>query len=261
MKIVNEKVKTIDKFNLDVIVRIPDRQIKKTIIMCHGLTSDKNGRKNQLLKIAAKLCNAGHKVIQFDWRGHGKSSGEDLDVCLTSFDIDLTTIVNKYINEDEQFYMFGFSFGGFSINQYLFKNQNTSIKKVVLIGPPLSPIYSSLLNKNEFCYQEIHEAQENGTLESNGYVYWKSKNFKVSKKFLDECYNYDYRSALKYLYNRTLLLQGTNDRNVEKHFNEMFAKEYNLIYKEYEASHSLWIFGDSSKKCCTFLKSPQKSTK
>ena len=53
--------------------------------MCHGLTSSKEGRRNQLKTIAEKLCNDGYKVIQFDWRGHGKSSGTDIDVNLTGF--------------------------------------------------------------------------------------------------------------------------------------------------------------------------------
>ena len=68
MKIKCDKIKTIDNFELDVEIRFPENQIKSTVVMCHGLTSSKHGRKEQLLKIANKLCENGFKVIQFDWR-------------------------------------------------------------------------------------------------------------------------------------------------------------------------------------------------
>lgn len=239
MKKINERVQTKDKFDLDVQILIPDKEVKNTVVMCHGLTSKKTGRRNQLQVIADKLCYNGYKVIQFDWRGHGNSSGSDMDVSLSGFQTDLNTIINTYV-KDESFYMFGFSFGGFAVNQWLYLTNNTSVKKVALIGPPLNPIYSSLLNNNEFCYQEIYDAIQDGSLEKNGYAYWASKDWKVSKKFLDECYKHDYKKAITYLSNRTLLLQGKNDKNVNKNFNEMYAAEYNLKYKEYDASHSLW---------------------
>lgn len=239
MKIINEKVKTKDDFELNIKISLPDEDYKKAIVMCHGLTSSKDGRRGQLKNIAEKLCSDGYKVIQFDFRGHGESSGIDTDVNLTGFQTDISTIIETYI-KNEDFYIFGFSFGGFAVNQWLYLTQNTSVKKVALIGPPLNPIYSSLLNTNEFCYQEIYDAMQDGSLDKNGYAYWKSKDWKISKKFLEQCYEYDYRKAISHLSNRTLLLQGKNDKNVDKNFNEMYAKEYNFKYKEYDASHSLW---------------------
>ena len=41
MKIINEKVKTKDDFELDIKISFPDGDYKKTIVMCHGLTSFK----------------------------------------------------------------------------------------------------------------------------------------------------------------------------------------------------------------------------
>lgn len=239
MNLVKDKITTPDNFELDVEIRIPDGKIKKTIVMSHGLTSYKEGRKNQLLEIANALCDNGFKVIQYDFRGHGKSSGIDLDVCPSSLKIDLETIINHYV-ANEDYYLFGFSFGGFATCEYLFYTNNTSVKKVVLIGPPLDPINSSLLNPKEFCQPEIQEAIDSGNLERDGYAYWSSKNFRVSKKFLDECYSFDYKNAMKVLSGRTLLLQGKNDKNVDKDYNERYSREYNFKYIEFDASHSLW---------------------
>lgn len=236
--VVYEKIKTIDNFELDVEIREPECYKNKIVIMCHGLTSSKHGRHNQLLKIAETLYKDGYKVIQFDWRGHGKSSGRDLDVTLSSFQTDLSAVIDKYI-KDEELYLFGFSFGGLAVNQYLYLKENISIKKVVLIGPPLDPINSSLLNANTFCQPEILNAQINGSLEINGFVELQAKKWKMSKLFIKDCYDYDYKSAIKYLSNRTLLLQGNLDRNVDKLYNKNFAKQYCFQYKEFQASHSL----------------------
>jgi len=238
MKIENKKIRTNDCYELDIEIRKPTISYKKVIIMCHGLTSKKEGRKGQLTKIADTLCENGYKVIQFDWRGHGKSSGIDLDVCPSSFYKDLTSIIEEYA-KNEELYLFGFSFGGFAVNQYLYLMKDVNIKKIVLIGPALDPINSSLLNQKTFCYEETNKAIESGNLEKDGYVLWKSKNWRVSKKFIDECYAYNYKEAIKFLSNRTLILQGIQDKNVDKEFNERFSKNYNIEYMEFNASHSL----------------------
>lgn len=245
MNILNEKVITEDGFELDVQIRIPNSDIKKIIIMSHGLTSNMAGRDNQFFKLADSLCENGFKVIQYDFRGHGKSSGIDLDVSLSSLKNDLEMIVNKYIS-NEEYYLFGFSFGGLTTCKYLFDTNNTNVRKVVLIGPPLDPINSSLLNPNEFCYDEMHNAIETGSLEKDGYVYLSSKDFKFSKLFLDECFKFDYENAIETLSGRTLLLQGKNDKNVDKNYNEKYSKIYNFKYVEFDASHSLWEMFDDA---------------
>ena len=238
MNIIKEKVKTADGFELDVQINEPTSMYKKLVIMSHGLTSYKEGRRNQLTIIASALCNAGYKVIQYDFRGHGKSSGKDLDVSPTSLKTDLETIINQYA-KNEEYYLFGFSFGGFATCEYLYYTNNSSVKKVVLIGPPLDPINSSLLNPKEFCCEPIVNAQESGSLDRDGYVFWETKNFRLSKQFLDECYKFNYREAIKTLSGRTLLLQGINDKNVDRDYNKKYAREFNLDYLEYNASHSL----------------------
>lgn len=104
-KIIYEKVKTDDGFLLDVKIRVPDKNPKKTIVMCHGMTSTKQCRRNQLLKLANRLWEDDYKVIQFDFIGHGDSSGKDLDVSLSSFNKDLTTIINKYCKKKISIYL------------------------------------------------------------------------------------------------------------------------------------------------------------
>lgn len=247
MKIENTRVTTPDGFDLSVEIRTPEGEAKKTIVMSHGATVPRAGKNGSLIVLADALCNAGYRVVQYDFRGHGESSGKDLDVCLSGLRTDLETIIENFAGDD--YYLFGFSFGGLTTCNYLYTHKNTTVKKVVLIGPPLDPINSSLLNPKEFCQPEIQAAIDDGSLEKNGYAYWSSKDFRVAKKWLDECYAFDYKEAIKCLVGRTLLLQGKEDRNVDWEYNHRFAEEYGLEYKEYEgASHSLWEIMDEVAK-------------
>ena len=93
--------------------------------------------------------------------------------------------------------------------------------------------------------QDIYEAQKSGFLEKNDYVLLKSKNWRMSKKFLEECTEYEYKKAIPFLSNRTLLIQGLNDKNVDRDYNKKFSREYNILYKEYDSTHSLHDVIDS----------------
>ena len=78
--------------------------------------------------------------------------------------------------QKEDFYLFGFSFGGLAVNQYLYLNEDNKVKKVVLIGPILNPIESSLLNSKTICYANLHRAFEDENIDKKEYVLWIMKN-------------------------------------------------------------------------------------
>lgn len=237
MKITTKTLTTKDRFELDVVVFDPNLEAEKVLVMCHGLTSEKDGRNLQLLYLAEAMVEQGFRVVRFDFRGHGKSSGTDLDINIESLVTDLDCVIQ---GERKQLpiYLFGFSFGGFTVSEYL-QRTHLDVQKVVFWSPALDPNNSSFENNKAFCYQEIFDAKLNGSLERDGYVLWKSKGFRVSKSFVEEVKDYNFRRALESLPKQTFILQGRNDRNVDKDYNEKYAKEYNLKYKEYEASHSL----------------------
>lgn len=237
MNITNYKLKTEDNFIIDAVAHYPNIEPKITIIMCHGCTSFKDGRNLEMLKLAEKLCQNGFKVVRFDFRGHGKSSGEQIDVNLESFIKDLDCVI-KNLDDDLPIYLFGFSFGGLAVANYIYRKK-MNVDKVVLWSPSLNPWEGSFNNKNCFCYQEIHDGIVDNSLEKNGYIVLKTKNFKVSKLFINQCKNFNYLETIKFLPRNTLILQAINDRNVDKEYNEKIAKEFNIKYKEVDASHSL----------------------
>ena len=184
MEIKHYTTNTIDGFKLDTVAYIPDNSNGKIIVMCHGLTGVKQGRVKEdtyLLDLAEKLCGEGFKVVQFDWRGHGLSTGVDLDVNCNSFYNDLTAVISKE-REGLELYLWGWSIGGFSIIQYLL-NSNEKVNRAVLWSPVLEPVASFFYNKNSMaCYRSIVDSTKDGFLNEKGYALWSAKNFKISKE-------------------------------------------------------------------------------
>jgi alpha-beta hydrolase superfamily lysophospholipase len=246
MNVENKILNTKDGFSIYTETIKPITEGTKTVVMCHGLTGNMDGHHGQLLKLADMLCSNGFKVIRFNFRGHEKSSGIDLDVNVESFITDLDCVIQSECRSELKsgnLLLFGFSFGGFAVMEYICR-MNLDIPKLILWSPALNPNDSSFENKKAFCYQEIFDAKISGNLEKDGYVYWKAKDFKVSKLFVDQVKKYDYKKALNALPKNTMILQGINDKNVDKTYNEKYAKEYGFIYKEYDASHSLFEVTD-----------------
>lgn len=239
MKTQNEFIKTDDGFELAVKINEPE-EYENTIVFCHGVTNCKEGRNKELDTIADKLSQNGYRTIQFDFRGHGKSSGTDMDVSLTSFVSDLNTIINHYIDNKKKLYFLGFSFGGYTVINYEFNNPDLQIGKTLLISPALDPIHSSFLNPNEAGFENNYNTINYGGLEKDGYILWSFKNWHVSKKFVEECLAYDYLKRIKFLSNRAYMLLGTKDLSVDYRFNAAYGDLFNIKYKIYEnASHSL----------------------
>lgn len=241
MKSKNLKVKTADNFELDVVEYYPDIHNKKLIIMCHGLTGCKQGivqSDTHLTKLAEELCQKGFQVVQFDWRGHGNSSGVDLDVNCRSFLTDLDTIIQKY-KQNNELYLWGWSIGGFAITQYLFEKK-MKINRAVLWSPVLDPCGSFLYNKNSNAfYRNIVDSTKDGSFYKKGYVLWSAKNFKMSKKFLVGLRKFDFLRAISKLPKQTLIILGNNDILVDKSYAENYAHEFDFEVKHLDANHAL----------------------
>ena len=242
MNIVNYKVNTRDGFELDAINYIPAVSNGEVIFMCHGLTGVKQGRVKEdtyLYTLAKSLCSIGYKVVQFDWRGHGNSSGKDVDVNCESFFIDLDTMI-KQEQGNLKLNLWGWSIGGFSVIQYLLKT-NVNVEKVVLWSPVLDPIGSFFYNKNSVaCYRSIIDSTKDGSLYKNGYALWSAKNFKITETFLNQSRNFDFVRAINCLPNNTLIILGDNDVLVDSSYAINYAKEFNIDNKVLSAGHALF---------------------
>jgi len=241
MNIINKTITTTDLFKLDNVCYEPDVLNGKVIVMCHGLTGVKQGRVKEdayLTKLATDLCKKGFKVVQFDWRGHGKSSGRDLDVDCDSFFKDMEAVLASE-TEGFKIYLWGWSIGGFSIIQYL-ERMSLKVEKVVLWSPVLEPIASFFYNKNSLaCYRSIVDSTKDGSLYDKGFALWSAKNFKITLNFLKQSRNFDFLKAINCLPKDTLILLGDNDVLVNKSFAENYIEEFGFQSKTLSAGHAL----------------------
>lgn len=242
MNINNYITHTNDGFDLDTVSFTPDTSNGHIIVMCHGLTGVRQGRTaddTYLVDLAQKLCSMGYKVVQFGWRGHGNSSGNDTDVCCKSFYTDLDTIIR---NEQQglSLSLWGWSIGGFAILQYLL-NTNIQVDRVCLWSPVVDPISSFFYNKNSVaCYRSIVDSTKDGSLYTNGYALWSAKNFKISLDFLNQSRSFDYLKAFNLLPKNTYILLGDNDVIVDKSIAQNYAEEFGIKYDIISGGHALF---------------------
>lgn len=90
-KKIEEMIKTHDGFEIYTLYEIPPIS-NGTVLICHGVTADLH--ESGLFDDFSELfLNQSISVLRFDFRGHGKSKGNSLDVTLEGEYSDITTVV------------------------------------------------------------------------------------------------------------------------------------------------------------------------
>lgn len=97
------------------ILTVPQKSTQTCIVLCHGITVEKN-EGGVHARLAQKLCDEGFAVFRFDFRAHGESEGDSLDLTLHGEAEDVaaafTFLTSKgYTN----FGLLGQSFGGYAV--------------------------------------------------------------------------------------------------------------------------------------------------
>ena len=147
------------------------------IIFLHGLRSDMDGKKAIALEIYAK--KKGLSFIRFDFRGHGKSSGQFHDFGITDWIEDMLLILEKLTVSPQ--ILVGSSMGGWIMLQTAIKKP----KKIhALLGIAAAPDFTIDIYKND-----LSELQKNN-LKKYGYIKVKSdydkEEYKISTTLLNQ---------------------------------------------------------------------------
>jgi len=96
IKKIEEMIKTQDGFDIYTLYEVPPKSTG-TVIICHGITADLH--ENGLFDDFSKLfINQSISVLRFDFRGHGKSKGNSLDVTLEGEYSDIAAVYAWMIN-------------------------------------------------------------------------------------------------------------------------------------------------------------------
>lgn len=218
------------------------KYVKSTIIFCHGITGCRKGRTiddDYFQVLAKKLMEKNHKVVLFDFSGHGDSEGKDYDVCLSKSTKELERIVQEEVVDGYPIDFLAFSYGAAVLCNFLQRNLSINPQHIVFYSPCLFPLESCFLNADSIFGKDIVKDYESGLLEERGYAVVGAKNFCFGMQMIYDCQNFapDY---LKKFADRMLVLSGRDDVILDTQYNDDFCKKYNINQIYLEASHSLF---------------------
>ena len=172
-----------DNLTLFGILLTPDQKTSKCIILCHGITVDKD-EDGVFVELAAQLCDAGFAVFRFDFRGHGESEGSSIEMTVTGEIRDLNAGI-KFLQEKgyTEFGILGASFAG-GVIPYAIVQQQQIIKALVLWNPLLD--YTDILHPTTAWNKENWGSAAFARVAQNGFTEIGSRKYKVGKALLDE---------------------------------------------------------------------------
>jgi pimeloyl-ACP methyl ester carboxylesterase len=238
-------IKTVDGFDLKAILCLPN-ETNKIAVMCHGITCNKQEYLNMFPILANKLFEYNIGSLRFDFRGHGESSGVDLDFDLISQLIDLNSVIgwiktmNGFKNTPLSF--IGVSFGG--APGIIAQKNHRYFQSISLFAPVLS-YYSTFLEPttkwgiDNFNPEAWKKSKELGYLLLDG-------SFKISARLLEEFILIEPVDILEQMDIPVQIFHGTKDALVPCKIVEALAKRYhqfniNIIP---EMGHGLYVDGD-----------------
>ena len=205
------RIKTKDGFLLDAVFNKIEGS-KKGIIFAHGITVNKNDE-GFFNRAEVKSNDLGFSTIRFDFRAHGKSSGDSVsDFNISGELIDLETIVQFMKDEGiRDLNLAGASFGG-GISA-LFAGRNVSQIKSLLLVNPVLDFEKTFLKPTTPWAKKYFENSLKQT-EKGGFAEIGSRKYKVGKKFLDELKTYKPYKELDRYRNPLLMIHGDKDTKV-----------------------------------------------
>lgn len=227
---------------------------RKIVIMCHGIRSMKE-EKGSFTMLAEYLRKSKYNSFRFDFRGHGESKGNDLDVTVEHLIKDLERTIEMLQNKGyNEFILLGASFGA-GIVSLLDYSKYSNIKsiicwfgaldfKVLKIDNLLSESNKTIAKERGFCI----------TISGSG------KEFRLCKKLFDEIETVVPYKNLIQLELPILFVHGTADRLISYQETEKIAKlcknsKLELIEGgDYSFANSKEIMQNGVKKTVDFIK-------
>lgn len=191
---------------------------RKIMIMCHGIRSTKE-EKGSFTMLAEYLRKNGYNSFRFDFRGHGESTGEDLDVTVEHLMIDLEKTIEKLKNKGyQEFILLGASFGA-GIVSLLDYSKYRNVKAIISWFGALD--FNVLKIDNLLSEKNRQIANEKGFCTT---ISGLGNEFRLCKKLFDEIDSkIPYKNLMK-LDIPILLVHGTVDRWIAYQESERIAK-------------------------------------
>jgi len=200
-----------DGLKLCGILTKPEKETKNCIVLCHGITVDKE-EDGVFTELARKLANVGFAVFRFDFRGHGESEGKSVDMTITGEERDLESSVKFLLGLGyENFGILGASFAGGAVSLYVAKHQEI-VKALVLWNAVID--YHSLLESKLPWPKKYFGKEQIQKLERMGFIKIGSSKFKIGRNLFVEMQKLQPWKELQKLRIPILFVHGDKDTYV-----------------------------------------------
>src|SRR3989344_3671898 len=175
--------KTSDGVKLCGIFSVSEKPTDKCIILCHGITVDKE-EDGVFTNLAKELVGAGFNVFRFDFRGHGESEGNSVDMTIMREVKDLEAAV-KFLQEKgyEKFGILGASFAGGAVS--IFNSRNQELVSALVLWNALID-YNSKINPVTEWGKKYWGKPAFDRVKKYGFTEVGSKKFKIGIGLMSE---------------------------------------------------------------------------
>ncbi len=200
-----------DGLKLCGILTKPQKKTQKCIILCHGLTVTKD-EDGIFTELAEKLSNDGFAVFRFDFRGHGESEGNSIDLTITGErkDVDAAIIFLQALGYKD-FGITAASFGGGAVSLFAAENKNT-IKAIVFWNALID--YRGILEPTLPWPKKNFGEEQRKKLEKQDFIEIGSRKFKIGRALFDELKKLKPFKEIKNLDIPILFIHGDKDSYV-----------------------------------------------
>ncbi|MBI2032984.1 MAG: alpha/beta fold hydrolase [Candidatus Levybacteria bacterium] len=194
------------------ILSLPEKQATKCIILCHGITVDKD-EGGVFVALTNALADRGFAVFRFDFRAHGESEGNSIDLTVTGKLHDLETAV-KLLEEKgfKTFGLLGASFGGGIASLYTSRHAG-KIKALVLWNALLD--YLQWLKPTTEWGKKYFGKPAMERIEKQGYTEIGSIKYKIGQALMDDMENLSPMEELMKVEIPILFVHGSNDTYID----------------------------------------------
>jgi len=200
-----------DDLKLCGILTRPSEETKKCIVLCHGITVDKE-EEGIFVELAQKLVKNDFAVFRFDFRGHGESEGNSIDLTVTGEKRDLESAIMFLQGLGyEEFCIVAASFGAGAASLFISEHQDI-IKAFCLWNPVID--YHDMLNPQLPWTKANFGKEAMQKLEKQGYTEIGSRKFKVGKPFFAELKELHPWKELRSIKIPILFIHGNKDSYV-----------------------------------------------
>lgn len=200
--------KNSDGLTLCGILTRPNKNTDKCIVLCHGITVDKD-EGGIFTEFARKLAEAGFIVFRFDFRGHGESEGNSVDMTITGEKRDLEAAVEFLRSLGcKTFGIVAASFAGGPVAFYVAEHD---IKALVLWNATID--YHNLLEP-KLPWPKKYFGNAMQKLEKESFIEIGSSKFKIGKPLFEEMKRLHPWEELQKLKIPILFIHGDKDTYV-----------------------------------------------